>query len=244
MTRPALLLTRPEAEQARSIAAAEAAGFEAVSAPLLQIRPVEWSLPTELPDALLFTSARAPEIAAMQLAAMQLKGKGGMSGKPRAYAVGRNTAEAAQRAGFEVLATGDGNGTAIAERARADGNRRLLHLAGETVSKIEAGAGLKIERVTIYTAQPAGALPEAVELRLREGRIFAVLVFSARTARIFSQLSEDACIDRSAMGLVALSEAVAEAAGQGWRAIAVAGHPRLDAAMAAARLLWQDLPHG
>lgn len=213
------------------MAAAEAAGFEAIAAPLLRIVPLPWSMPAEQPDALLFTSARAPAVLAEAAPVLRAI---------PAYAVGPHTAEAARNAGFDIVGTGAGDGTATVAMAARDGRHRLLHLAGAATAPLEVPAGLTVDRAAVYAAEAMASLPE----QARDGDLLAATLFSVRTAQIFVRLLERARIDRETVRLVAISAKVADAAGEGWRALAVADVPTLDAVMEAARRLWQGCSHG
>lgn len=239
MTRPLLIVTRPAEEAARTSAAAREAGFEPLVAPLLAIESVPWTLPKPLPDALLFTSARSP-----QLVADTAPGIRSLLRALPAYAVGARTAEIAAAAGFHVVAAGKGDGSDALALAARDGIGTLLHLAGKTTAALTVPDGLQLVRRAVYAAKRVGALPPQALETLRTGEAFAVLLFSARTARHFSGLVDAAGLDRAAVRLVALSPAVADAAGTGWRAIAVAAGPNLAEALAAARSLWQSAQHG
>lgn len=229
--RPLLLVVRPIEEAARTAQAAEAAGFRTLALPLMQIEPLDWQMPEDRPDSLLFTSARAP----------------GLSGAaPRqlpAYAVGVRTAEAAAAAGFHVAAVGDRGGTAALARVAADGHRHVLHLGGADTAPIDVPDGIRLERRLVYAARSVAALPSpAVELLTRQA-VFAVLLFSARSARLFASLLADVGIERASVALVALSPTVAAAAGAGWRRVGVCARPTLGEMVAATCALRQDLLH-
>lgn len=235
MSQPILLVTRPAEEAGRTAAAAAAAGFDVVVAPLLTIEPVDFAVPPWAFDALLFTSARAPGLAATrapELLALP------------AYAVGARTAEALEDAGFRLARMGETDGSAILGLAAAAGVRRILHLAGEATALLEVPPGLQVVRVPVYAARRVAELPQPALAALREGRLFATLLFSARTARHFRRLAEDAGLDPGRQRIVALSQAVAEGAGEGWAAVAVSEAPDLDGALAAARVLWQGREPG
>lgn len=235
MTRPCLLLTRPAEEAAGTAEAARLAGFDTLAAPLLEIVPIEWSVPADAaPDSLLFTSARAPAFAMGLPPALK--------GLP-AYAVGPNTKEAVEKAGFRIVSTGATDGSAIVARAAADGRARILHLSGEQTARITSPPGTRLIRVPVYAARLAPALPDSALVALRSGSLFATLLFSPRTARHFRQLLETHDVPVAGQRIVALSPAVAAAAGPGWRDIAIAAMPAREQALAAALGLWQGLPH-
>ena len=216
------------------MAAASAAGFEAVAAPLLQIEPLEWTVPPGWPDAILFTSARAPGLAARRAPALL---------DIPAYAVGQRTAAAAVSAGFRLTGEGLGDGSAILAAMARDGRREILHLAGADTAPLDIPDGVRLVRVPVYAARLVSALPPAAVNAL-SGGAFATLLFSARTARHFRALAEAAGIEPQGQRIVCLSAAVAEAAGGGWGGIGIAAVPALDAALAAALCLWQGSRHG
>ncbi|MBS3961198.1 MAG: uroporphyrinogen-III synthase [Sandarakinorhabdus sp.] len=238
MRRPLLIVTRPAEEAGRTCAAAQEAGFATLVAPLLTIRPLAWE-PGELPqsrhEAILFTSARSPRLVAAACPAL--------TALP-VYAVGARTADIAAEAGFHVVAAGEADGSAVLSLAARDGVRTILHLAGKTTAALHVPAGLTLVRRAVYAANRVDALGSAVLDALGSGSAFAVLLFSARTARRFAQLADRSGIARSSVRLIALSPAVADAAGPGWRDVAVAARPGLAETLAAARSLWQGAADG
>ena len=235
MNQPLLLITRPAEEAGRTAAAAQAAGFATLCAPLLVVEPLAWDQPEAMPQALLFTSARSPQLVASACPALRAV---------PAYAVGARTAQAAREAGFRLQAIGAGDGSEALAMAAGDGVRHILHLAGEARAPLDVPARLVVERRAVYAARRAEALGDDALLALRNGTLFAALLFSARTSRHFSRLLERAAIGRHSVRIIALSDAVAEAAGQGWRAVGVAAKPSLAEALASARCLWQGAEDG
>jgi len=234
VTRPLLLVTRPAEEAGRTSAAAEAAGFATLVVPLLEIVPLPFVVPDDAFDALLITSARAPALAAA--AAPNLRAI-------PAHAVGARTAEEAAACGFRLGAVGTRDGTAILAEIASAGARRVLHLAGEAVAPMAVPPGLSVERVPLYTAARVPALPDEAVAALR-GTEVATLLFSARTAQHFRQLAEAAGLAVGSLRIAVLSPAVAEAAGSGWAATAIAARPDLSGMLAAAAALWQGVGDG
>ncbi len=232
MTLPVLLLTRPQETDGRTAQAALNAGFSAISAPLLRIEPLEWNLPADMPEALLFTSAHAPGLVAARAP--------GLLRLP-VYAVGPNTARAAEDAGFAVAMAGETDGSEIVRRAFEAGVRSLLHAGGETTAAYAVPDGLSVARVAVYAARPVSGLDAETAARLKRGEIFAVLLFSPRTAAIFTQALTGAGVPRGGLRIIALSPAVARMAGAGWKAVDIAGKPSLEEALAAARRLWHGM---
>lgn len=202
-----LLVLRPEPGASATVVAARAMGLEAIPAPLFVLRPVAWTLPESLPQAVLLTSASAIRHGGPQLAALH--------GRP-VYAVGAATAAAARAHGFGEVVAGDGGVDAVLALAARDGRSALLHLAGREWRE-PAAAPVRLVRRTVYAADAVAALPEAAVLALP---VAVALLHSPRAARLFAAL-----VDPSAIAIAAISEAAREAAGQGWRTVAVADRP-------------------
>ena len=212
MTRPVLVL-RPQPGADATAARARALGLEPIVAPLFTIEHRDWTAPAEPPDALLVTSANAAR-AAHRLPLP-------------AYAVGDATAARLHAEGLANVVTGPGGVQPLIDRAVADGCRALLHLAGEDRTPFDP-RGLRIETRIVYAAVEATPSPHFCDALARDA--IAVL-HSARAARRFRMLAGP---NRR---IVAISPAVAAAAGPGWAEVAIAEQP-IDAALlaAAARL--------
>lgn len=222
-----LLLTRPLDEVARTTAAAQAAGFAVCVAPLLEIRPLAAHLPEELPEAVLFTSPRAPAMVA---------GHAGLRAVP-AFCVGPRTAAAARAAGFDVVWAGASDGNAVLREISRRGIGKVLQLCGRNRIELVVPPGVNLAHRAVYEAVTIDSLPPRALAALQDGRIFAVTLFSPRTAAHFAQLLAAAALAPAALRLVALSANVAAAAGSGWRAVAIAARPTTDSLFAAARQL-------
>lgn len=211
MPRRALVL-RPEPGNARTCDALRAAGVEAVALPLFAVAPCAWQVPEASAfDALLLTSANGVRHAGDGLRAL--------AGLPM-VAVGEATAAAARAAGLTVAITGTGD--AAAAVALAARYPRLLHLAGR--DRVEAPG---VTAVTVYASD---ALPVAGDV-MDAAEDAVVLLHSRRAALRFVTLFADR--RRDAVRIVALSPAVAQAVGAGWRTLTVAPRPS-DAALVAA----------
>lgn len=222
MTRPPLVILRPQpgAEQTRE--RAEKAGWQTVVAPLFEIIPQAWIAPdADEFDAVMATSANALMYSGNVLTQLtQLP----------CYAVGRRTALEARAAGFFDIEIGDGNAQALADRLREDGKKRVLHLAGERVRAFDE-TGLEITRVTTYRALEIE--PEGLADALQSPAI--VMLHSPHAAETFDGWCRSNGVVRDHVALVAISGNTADAAGSGWREIAIAESPgdapMLDAAL-------------
>jgi len=232
---PLLLVTRPAEEAAHLALAAEAAGFQTLVAPLMRIEAVPESVPDGQFDALLFTSPQGPRHS------LHLKSR---YDRLPAYAVGAATARAVADCGFRLAASGDRDGSQIVARAAMDGHRSLLHAGGEDAANIDLPPGLQLTRAVVFRAVLAESLPETARVALAAGGIFAILLYSARTAERFALLAGKAGLDRGEHCLLCLSPAVARAAGEGWQLVEVAEAPTTVALLAAARTLWQSRNDG
>jgi uroporphyrinogen-III synthase len=89
--------------------------------------------------------------------------------------------------------------------------------------------------VDVYRAELVPLWSEAAAL-LRAGQVDIVLLASARTAVHFAAECDRLGLARSGIAIAAISPAVAEAAGPGWRSAAIAVQPDEAALLAAAGL--------
>jgi uroporphyrinogen-III synthase len=175
---------------------------------------VPWSLPEPSGfDAVLLGSANAVGLAGPQLA--QLRGR-------QAAVVGEATAQAARAAGLDVIAVGAGGLQSVIDVMDAGGPRRLLRLAGEEHTPLVPPAGVTILTRTVYR-MVYHALPDQALAALRNGAL--VLLHSGVAAQHFASECTRLGLDRSMISLAVLAPRIAEAAGHGWRALAIAPQP-------------------
>jgi len=208
-----ILVLRPEPGASVSVRRARELGLDAVAIPLFEIEPVAWSRPDPARfDGLLLTSANAIRQAGDGL--NELRGL-------KAYAVGEATAEAARAAGFDVAAKGDSGVCRLLGSIEPD--LRLLHLCGADRREPDAPRQ-SITAVPVYRAKAV----EQADLGGVEESI--ALVHSPRAARRLAELVKD----RASVTIVAISQAAADAAGAGWKEIAVADQAADEAMLALA----------
>ena len=217
-----LLVLRPEPGAAATIARAQAAGFEAIAAPLFAVVPLAWTAPDrQAHDALMLTSANAVRHAGPALDLYR---------DLPVYAVGEATASVARKAGFQDVRTGAGDAAALAARMVRDGIGRPLHLAGRDYR--EVATSLAIERRIVYAAEPVTALPVAARAALAKQAVS--LIHSPRAGTLFARLLAEAGIDARHVPVAAISAAAAEGP---WQAVAIAAAPDDGALLAAAARL-------
>lgn len=219
-----VLVLRPQPGADETAARARALGLEPVVAPIFAVRALAWTPPDPAGfDAVMLTSASAARQASDGLTPF----------KPLpCYAVGEATAAAAAQAGFADIRIGPDDGSTLLLMMAEDGVRRAFHACGE--DHIALGhPDVAITRLPVYAAEGAGRLPGEAEAALRGGAI--ALLHSPRAARLFAELAGA----RGGISIAAISARTARAAGEGWRAVAVAPMPRDQALLELAAKLCQ-----
>ncbi|TPG41214.1 uroporphyrinogen-III synthase [Sphingomonas koreensis] len=218
MTR-AIAVLRPEPGNAATVALLTAAGLQAIALPLFETRAIDWTPPDPRNhDALLFTSANAVRLGGPDLDRL--------ASLP-VLAVGPATAVAARKAGFAVALVGTTNAAAAAAEAASLGYRRIVHVTGR--DHVSPGGGVTCT-ITVYESTPR----PISDARIADIDGGVALLHSARAAARFAAL---AAARRDRIGIAALSEAVAVAAGEGWARVAIASVPTDTALIAAAQQL-------
>jgi uroporphyrinogen-III synthase len=218
-----LVIIRPEPGLSETVAEAEKFGVSIISTPLFTIEPRRWIPPApDRIDALLIGSANALRHGGDALEAFREK---------PVYAVGQATARAARNAGFRVAGTGEGRLQPVLD-GLAGQSLRLLRITGEEHVAVTAPAGIDLVTRVAY-ASVARPMPESFAVALDEGAV--VLLHSAVTARHFAAECDRLGVRRSHVALAALASRIAEAAGEGWAAVATAATPTDTALLALAR---------
>ena len=217
-----LIVTRPEPGNAATVGRARALGLDARAAPLFAAHPIDWEVPSaDRFDALLLTSAQAARLAGDGLA--------GLARLP-VYAVGAATAHAAEAAGLTVAMTGSAGARQLLDAMASREITDILWLCGRDRSDFDH-VGPAVEPLACYVVDPVP--PPAIWFDLI-ARPATLLAHSARAVRRISALVGDA---RAHLALVAISPAVAAAAGDGWGDLGVAERPDDAAMLALARAL-------
>ena len=195
-----LFILRPEPGAGETVGRARALGLDAVSMPLFQVEPLPWHLPEASGfDALLLTSANAMIHGG--------DGLGELRGLP-VHAVGEATAEAARNAGFQIASTGESGVERLL--GSIEPTLRLLHLCGEH-RRSPSNARQDIRAIAVYRAADLAA---AGDVESVAGHCAAV--HSPRAAERLAALLDERRVDRATVRLACISDAAADAAGQGW----------------------------
>src|SRR5690606_36480199 len=158
-------------------------GHETVIAPLFRVEmlqpPADFASTVAACQAILLTSAHG---------ARALAAATDQRGRP-VFAVGDTTASTAEGLGFTAVSTaaGDGAPLAVLGRERLDPKAGgLVHVTGADIGfdlrEALAPAGFEVQRVVLYEARAADALPPPAARALQAGSLDAVTFFSPRAA--------------------------------------------------------------
>lgn len=216
-----VLVLRPMPGNAATVARLATKGLVALSVPLFAVEPVEWAAPNATGfDALVLTSANAVRHAGKELA---------MLTHLPLWCVGEATASVARAAGLTV----DRVGAAGVAELLSDTTGYLLWLCGEQRSRLAEQDERRVTAVPVYRTVDLPVPASAFE------RPAIAMLHSARAAHRFAALVGE----RSRIAIVAISPAVAAAAGAGWSSVAVAALPDDDAMVEIAVKLCQTGCH-
>jgi uroporphyrinogen-III synthase len=181
-----ILVTRPEPDCQHTAALLRARGHEVLLLPMLRIEAMGQAHLGAGPwAAVLFTSANA-------VRAITAHRRIGELVRLPAYAVGSRTRAAAANAGFASVISADGDVDDLISLVAAQppaADLPLLYLAGSDLAGDLAGSlqsrGLRVETTIVYRSVLVADLRSDVRAALADGRIDAVLHYSARTAAAF-----------------------------------------------------------
>lgn len=224
-----MLVTRPEPDASETAARLNALDIETVIDPLL----IAQTLPTTLPDARGFAA-----LAVTSVNALRALGERGEVPRLRhlpLFAVGDRTAGAAKHFGFSKIMSARGNfADLVSLLAHAGLDGPILYPAAREqagdLGKALAPHGIMVITTPVYAMRPAPALRPATRAGLEDG-IDAALFYSRRTAETFAGLAADLG-DRTRLGMLCLSEAVAEPlVAAHFVRVALADHPSEEAMM-------------
>jgi len=226
MSRPPLVVLRPEPGLAETVALAAGLGLATIAAPLFEISPVAWQAPAVGDfDAIIAGSANAFRHGGEQLAPLV---------SLPIHAVGERTAEAAREAGFTVSSVGAGRLQELLDQLPAPA--RLLRLAGAERVALLPPEGIAFEERVVYRADPLPLAPPAAAA-VQAGA--TVLLHSGAAARCFASECDRLSIDRSRVSLCVLAPRIGTAAGPGWKAVRSAPAPTDGALLALAENMCQ-----
>ncbi|MBN9087704.1 MAG: uroporphyrinogen-III synthase [Reyranella sp.] len=204
-----VLITRPEREAANLAQALRGRRHEPVIAPLFRLQmlhpPEGFAATLAAAQAILVTSANGARALAEATATRS---------KP-ILAVGDTTAATAEGLGFTHVTSASGDAAALADlvRQRLEPEAGpLLHVSGADVADTPAPEGFEVQRVVLYEAHEAEALPESARAALEARAVDVATFFSPRAARLFARLVIEAKLTETCRPVTAI--AISPAAAQ------------------------------
>lgn len=208
---------RPEPGLSRTIAAGRKLGLDIRGQALATIDALEWSAPNAKGfDGLLAGSANVFRLGGPQMTLL---------GTLPTYCVGRSTAQAAQKTGFNVARTGSGGLQAILDSMNEE-RLHLLRLTGSERVDLTPPENVRITEIPVYTAS-LNPLDSNFRSAVENG---LVLLHSAAIARQFASECKRLNVDLSMVSIAALGPRIATSAGEGWHVIYSSKRPN-DAAL-------------
>ena len=231
-----ILLTRPRAASEKWAQILAQHGFASVIEPLLTIEPTPAPRPAGEFQAVLITSAQAPDI--LELLHEDISG---LLSLP-CFCVGTATGASARAIGFTDTRCGSADSADLAQQIVAtlkDKTRPILHIAGEIVDgkarQILAENGFTLTSWIVYRANAVEDLTPETREAFKRGDFFAVPVFSSRSARILVSVLEKNKLVRACHPVLAigLSQTVADVLQTlPWQGLRVAAKPEEDEVLA------------
>lgn len=195
-----ILLTRPREKNEELARVLSALGHEVVIEPLLEIKPARHARILSLnPQAIVITSANGARALSNHADALRYR-------QVPVFAVGQATAAALCQ--FNVVYAGNTGVVALAHAIRAQLSPdkgplvyvRGVHVAGNLAADLMQ-AGYDVEQVVLYEAVEKKTFSDSVIEEIRNNRIDGVVLFSPRTAAIFSRLAKKADITKELGGV-------------------------------------------
>jgi uroporphyrinogen-III synthase len=194
-----VLVTRPAAEAAATVARLTRLGHQAIAAPLLSIVPTGAKLPLGPFTAIVATSANA-------VAALTEAPPPGLA-DVSFYAAGARTADAARAGGFRNIREPRADAKSLLAEliAGLPAEAEILYLAGRdrkaTLESGLRGRGIVVKVIETYVALAADTLPPAIIDALHGRTLDAVFHYSPRSAAIFCRLIDKAGLAQAAAAL-------------------------------------------
>ena len=225
------IVTRPKTDAVKLMEALQARGHQGICSPVIAIVPrSNGEIPQTSYQAVALSSANAAR------AVSGLRDHHRLLHLP-AFTVGEQSAAAARAAGFVDIKPAGGDVEQLAKLigGELDPTRgAVLYLSGaDTAGDLKgalAAAGFAVDRLVLYDALPAEALSIEAAQAIAAGKAAGVLLYSPRSARIWSDLIQASGLSQNVRGLrhYCLSANVAAALGSDYLT-AVASRPQEDA---------------
>jgi uroporphyrinogen-III synthase len=194
MTRPVIMLTRPQDDLDNLSSVLQSMGYDVCSEPLSSIEPVEHAaVDLSAFQTLLFTSRHA-------VTYLKHTGNKNIS----VVTVGTHTAEAARQAGFSSITAGSGRAEDLVPGLRAQAGS-ILYARGQDISfSFETTLPGRVTDVIVYRAPLVPDFSKNGIHTLKSQNIQTVLFFSRRTAEHFVTLVQKNGMEPYIKGIKAL----------------------------------------
>lgn len=190
-----VLLTRPPEQAEKTAARLQALGHEVVRQSLLQRHILQAAPPAGTFDVVVFTSVNGVEAAVAN-------GVHSVAQNAVVFVPGPATEAAAQKAGFNHVVNARGNALVLVEKLKnwlGDWKRdrlcRILYpastLPAHAPGPLLEGYPCQVADWPVYEMAEATMFDDSVLKQLSDGRIDLVLLYSARTARVFAKLAPE-----------------------------------------------------
>jgi uroporphyrinogen-III synthase len=184
-----VLITRPEREAANLAQALRGRRHEPVIAPLFRLQMLH------PPEGFAATLAAAQTILVTSANGARALAEATETRSKPVFAVGDTTAATAEGLGFIHVTSASGDAAALSDlvRQRLDPKAGpLLHVSGVDVASAPAFDGFDVQRVVLYEAREAEALPESARAALEARAVDVATFFSPRAAQLFVRLVTEA----------------------------------------------------
>ena len=225
------LIIRPQPDADRDVACLARYEVPAVAVPVMQTAamPVTWPDPGRFQGIVLTSRHAVDQLhAAPDAAAWR---------DLPVFAVGHATAAAAAAAGFRHIITGPGNGAGLVPVIAAYfgstpiTDQPLLVWPGAANIGFDMAAalapyGIRLDPVVVYQMAPRPDVLDAIRAVLAPYQDGALVAMSARSVSLWRDAMDAAGRGPDRISIIAGSDAIAAAAGDGWREIFVARYPR------------------
>ena len=244
-----IITTRPEPDASFDVDWLRRYQVPTIAVPVMRAEPQSFDLPDTPPfQAIVFTSRHAVSAIAGIASINKMDALAALRALP-VYAVGRRTALAARQAGFDQVTAGPGDANALVPLIVANlnpSNGDILWPSASIISFDVASRltdfGHSVQQIPVYAMVATRRITSELSVRLAACSSAAVVVMSARSIKLFSQMLNNNQVSayRKRITVIASSKVIAANAGSGWANIIVAKAPRRSRVLAIAKFIYDQ----
>ena len=242
-----IITTRPEPDASLDVDWLRRYKVAAIAVPVMRVEQQSFDLQnTPSFQAIIFTSRHAVAAIAGVDSFDKVATLAALRSLP-VFAVGRRTALAARRAGFDHVTTGPSDGNALVPLVVANLNPNAGDILWPSASLISfdiasrlVDFGYSVRQIPVYGMVATRHINNDLLARLKDCSSAAVVTMSARSMELFSQMLNNSQFAgyRKRITVIASSKAIAATAGSGWADIIVAKAPRRSRVLAIATFIY------